>query len=334
VLTPRTGAVLLVGCVVALAAFAVSPSGRWVSEGGLVQPASVAGQPVGEPSAGAILLTGVHERSVSRAEVVWGWLRGWDLHREGAAAPARVAPFVAGVHGEHLDVPRTAWLAALATAGVVPIEVGEVAPGSVAARGGLRAGDRIVAVDERAPTASGVDALLAGGWAVPLHVVRDGSLVTVELVPGPPWPQRPGGGAVLVPAPTDPPGPPPWIDTGTLEGASAGLGLALAYVDALTPGDLTGGRSVASSAAVAPTGGTIGGMGGLPHKVEAATRAGAEVFLVDRDDRAEAQIAAPPALEVVGVEGVAGAVAWLCAHGGVSRSCPYGLLRDEPATAS
>jgi PDZ domain-containing protein len=82
------------------------------------------------------------------------------------------------------------------------------------------------------------------------------------------------------------------ISVSDIGGPSAGLMWALGLDDLLTPGDLTGGRTVAGTGEIFPDG-TVGPIGGVENKVAAAKGAGATVFLVPagenyRDARAVA----------------------------------------------
>jgi Lon-like protease len=76
------------------------------------------------------------------------------------------------------------------------------------------------------------------------------------------------------------------ISSGDIGGPSAGLMFALGLYDALTPGDLTDGRTIAGTGTMAPDG-TVGPIGGITDKVVAAERVGATVFLVPKDNMAE-----------------------------------------------
>lgn len=69
------------------------------------------------------------------------------------------------------------------------------------------------------------------------------------------------------------------INTSDISGPSAGLAMALAVVDALTPGELTGGKRVAVTGTIDPTG-QVGEIGGLPQKAVAARAAHAQIFIV------------------------------------------------------
>src|SRR5690625_5436518 len=66
-------------------------------------------------------------------------------------------------------------------------------------------------------------------------------------------------------------------------GPSAGTMFALAIIDELTPGALTGGKHVAGTGEIDPTG-TVGPIGGARQKVAAATENGATLFLSPADN--------------------------------------------------
>lgn len=63
---------------------------------------------------------------------------------------------------------------------------------------------------------------------------------------------------------------------------------ALGLYDALTPGDLTDGRTIAGTGTITPAG-DVGGIGGIADKVIGAERAGASVFLVPEPNMRELQ---------------------------------------------
>ena len=73
----------------------------------------------------------------------------------------------------------------------------------------------------------------------------------------------------------------------SIGGPSAGLVFALSVYDTLTPGALTGGDVIAGTGTIAPDG-SVGPIGGIREKIVAATRAGAELFLVPPDNCASA----------------------------------------------
>ncbi|MGA5374867.1 S16 family serine protease [Streptomyces griseoincarnatus] len=94
-------------------------------------------------------------------------------------------------------------------------------------------------------------------------------------------------------------------------GPSAGLLFSLGIVDKLdgdgSGGDLTGGRIVAGTGTIDAEG-RVGAVGGVPLKTQAAKRDGATVFLVPRDECAEAKAERPQGLRLVPVTTLEGAV--------------------------
>ncbi|QBX56398.1 PDZ domain-containing protein [Nocardioides seonyuensis] len=70
------------------------------------------------------------------------------------------------------------------------------------------------------------------------------------------------------------------VDIGdSIGGPSAGLMMALAVYDTLTPGSLTGGHSIAGTGTVTRDG-EVGPIGGIQQKIAASRDVGAELFLV------------------------------------------------------
>lgn len=98
------------------------------------------------------------------------------------------------------------------------------------------------------------------------------------------------------------------LRTGSVGGPSAGLLFSLAIYDALTPGELTGGKSIAGTGTLDDAG-TVGPIGGIRQKLIGARRAGADFFLAPADNCADIGTAVPDGLRVVKVatfdEGVA-----------------------------
>ncbi|MFN2609068.1 MAG: PDZ domain-containing protein [Acidimicrobiales bacterium] len=90
------------------------------------------------------------------------------------------------------------------------------------------------------------------------------------------------------------------IDSGNVEGPSAGLAYSLALLDVLTPGELTGGVKVAATGELAADG-SVAPIGGVAQKVVAVERAGATMFLVPKDNYAEAKAHAGGRLRVVAI---------------------------------
>jgi PDZ domain-containing protein len=109
------------------------------------------------------------------------------------------------------------------------------------------------------------------------------------------------------------------IDSGPVGGPSAGLAFSLGLMDVLTEGELTGGGLVAATGSV-DSSGTVGPIGGLVHKVDAAKAAGAKLFLVPSaqtpEELDEARRRAGDGLMIVPVASVDEALAVLAESGG------------------
>ncbi|MEC4576118.1 YlbL family protein [Streptomyces virginiae] len=94
-------------------------------------------------------------------------------------------------------------------------------------------------------------------------------------------------------------------------GPSAGLLFSLGIVDKLdgdgSGGDLTGGRNIAGTGTITADG-RVGAVGGVALKTQAARRDGASVFLVPRDECADAQSELPEGLRLVPVTSLTDAV--------------------------
>ncbi|MFJ9844919.1 S16 family serine protease [Kitasatospora sp. NPDC101155] len=116
------------------------------------------------------------------------------------------------------------------------------------------------------------------------------------------------------------------VDLGDVGGPSAGQMLALGIVDKLAGdgkgGDLTGGLKIAGTGTIEKDG-TVGPVGGVPLKTQAAARDGATVFLLPRDECADAKVHTPKTLRLVPVGTLAESVSALEAlrSGGAVPSC-------------
>ncbi|MET9778442.1 S16 family serine protease [Streptomyces sp. NPDC006367] len=101
------------------------------------------------------------------------------------------------------------------------------------------------------------------------------------------------------------------LDLGDVGGPSAGLLLSLGIIDKLAGdghgGDLTGGRTIAGTGTITADG-KVGAVGGVPLKTQAARRDGATVFLVPKDECAQARTELPKGLRLVPVTTLKGAV--------------------------
>ena len=105
-------------------------------------------------------------------------------------------------------------------------------------------------------------------------------------------------------------------------GPSAGLILAIAIVDRLSPGEATGGADVAGSGTIQPDG-TVGSIGGIRHKIRAAHEVGATEFLVPAGNCAEAVQNPPDGIRLIEVSTLTGALQALetAASGGEPPTC-------------
>jgi Lon-like protease len=207
----------------------------------------------------------------------------------------------------------------------VKVLVGTIQDGSPASSV-LTAGDRLISV-----AGTPVDAV--GDVTDALASTRPGQPVVVEYQRGDAGPKQ--ATISLAPHPDGPQGylgvtlrGEPMkqdeivISLGDIVGPSAGLIFALAAVDKLTPGDLTGGRSIAGTGEITPTG-DVRPIGGIAWKLRAAKDAGATVFLVPAANCAEAKQKAPDGLELIKVGTLAEAVSGLQAlkDGGTRAAC-------------
>ncbi len=197
-----------------------------------------------------------------------------------------------------------------------PSPVVETVADDGAARNSLQPGDELVRIDGSAvgSTQEVLDALSgrASGERVEVAYRRGdlpGEVVTITLLPGP----DPGRGYLGVTV-TDHPDVDfeIMISLADVGGPSAGLIFAMSIVDKLTPGPLTGGRFVAGTGQITPTG-EVQPIGGIPFKMLKAKEAGAAVFLVPAENCAEAAGNAPEGLRLVKVASLDDAVRGLTA---------------------
>lgn len=91
------------------------------------------------------------------------------------------------------------------------------------------------------------------------------------------------------------------IHAGAVGGPSAGMMFALGIYDVLTPGELTGGKSIAGTGTIADDG-RVGAIGGIQQKLAGAKAGGAAYFLAPADNCDEVVGHVPAGLQVVKVE--------------------------------
>jgi PDZ domain-containing protein len=221
---------------------------------------------------------------------------------------------------------RTAWLVAQRELGSGEVgvpngaQITAVTPGSPAASAAVPAGATVVGVDGDEVTSGSdlVDAVQRSAGAPVTLRILDGDVERdIEVVPA-----ADGDGwkvGLEVTDSIDMVAPAYEISTPGVGGPSAGLMFTLAYIDALSPGDLTGGRQIAGSGTISADG-SAGPVGGVSHKVAGAEQEGAEVFIVDTGDADEARSSATE-LEVVEVADIGAAISWLCSNGATDAVC-------------
>ncbi len=112
------------------------------------------------------------------------------------------------------------------------------------------------------------------------------------------------------------------IDLDKIGGPSAGLMFTLGIMDKLQPEDLTGGKIIAGTGTIDDDG-NVGPIGGIPQKLVGAKSAGAQLFLVPKDNCAEALKNAVPGLPMAEVATVDDALTALKTFiaGGTPKPC-------------
>lgn len=198
------------------------------------------------------------------------------------------------------------------------VQVLAVRPAGPAAIAGIGVGDVITAVDGvpvSAPT-DVADRIARAGDRVTLTVTGPGrttpAVVDAALDDG-------VLGVELGDAAAPDVGDVPFeVDTSGIGGPSAGLMFTLAFVDALSPGDLTADLDIAGTGTIRADG-TVGPIGGVRHKAAAAAGTGADVFFVPADQSVRG--ITHDGMDVVQVRDALDAVDWLCAAGAADAVC-------------
>jgi PDZ domain-containing protein len=185
-----------------------------------------------------------------------------------------------------------------------------VVPGC-AADGELFPGDVVTAIDGRSigGMRAASDAIRAApsGSTLTFDVTVDGEPEHIGLVREPCGGDRdPLVGVRMIPRFPFP----ITISSGEVGGPSAGLMWAVTLYDLLTPGDLTGGRTIAGTGVIDLDGG-IHPIGGIAEKIVAAREAGADVLLLPKGNLAEARAAGVEGIRLVPVASFDEALTWL-----------------------
>lgn len=266
-------------------------------------------------------------------------LRAW-LSKEQAVQPHQVvcppnksADTVQKQNEEDMtQSQRAAITAALLELGNKPtseeVLVEEVQSGAPAARV-LQPGDVLVAVNgEKVDDDTELRALVAAhpiGTTLTVTIERDGRQrdVSIKTIDSNEPTHRPILG--ITPdrrATFDKPRVEIGIDPSSVGGPSAGLAFSLGIVDRLTPGSLTGGKTVAGTGTIDGFG-RVGPIGGIQQKIYGALDVGATVFLAPVGDCADAKEVAPASLTLVKVDTLHTALAALDAISKGSNDFPH-----------
>ena len=201
--------------------------------------------------------------------------------------------------------------------------VAATAKGTPAA-GVLQRGDVITAVDgQQISCHHDVVTMIRGrkpGANVTLTVVRGSATKTITLA------TKNVAGKAVVGIQLAPPKYvfpfPVKINLPGIGGPSAGLMFALGIIDKLSPSSLTGGRFIAGTGEISPTG-AVEPIGGIQQKMAGARSAGATIFLTPAANCANTAGAVPSGLRLVKVSTLATAISELRAveHGMPAPTC-------------
>lgn len=280
---------------------------------------SISGKPVQSSGGGHLYLTTVDEQpgSCDDRPSLWHAIKAWVSStqtvepRQIACPPGQTAQAVRQQGVQQMEQSQQdAITAALFELGYTPtsthITVGQSVASGAPADGVLDPGDVIERINGTAVTTVGqVTSLVRAkpvGSPVTFTLGRDGKTLTRTLHTA-----DAGGGRPYVGISLDRTATFPGIsvrigiDPSVVGGPSAGTALALGIIDKLTPGGLTGGRTIAGTGTVDGFG-NVGPIGGMQQKVAAAVKAHATVFFSPAGECDEAKAAAPSSLTLIKVD--------------------------------
>ena len=284
------------------------------------------------PAQGQVLLTTISLQQVHPVEALVGWLRtDVDVLPEKDILPPDTSDQEYRQFNYQVmdESKQNAIVVALRRLGYQVTEKGEgalvekVLP-QFPAQGRLQPGDVIKAIDGK-PIALTTDAVAVIGTHKPGDVLTvdvvqpDGTeprQVQVPVGSDPEQGNKPVLGVLLrsfkrdfdMPFAVD-------IQSGNIGGPSAGLAFTLGVIDALSEGELTGGRKVAVTGTI-EIDGRVGDVGGVAQKTSAVKAAGADVFLVPAGEYEVAKARAGDGLTVIKVSTLQEALDALGALGG------------------
>ena len=324
-------ALLAVGVMVAPMPYVVLKPGPTVDTLGSQNGTEVIQVTKGETSksSGQLRLTTVNVQS--QVELVWavrGWLSDSDavVPRELIYPPDRSEAQVQEQNAQEWRQSQTsAETVALRELGYPVITFVRKVTARGAAEGALREDDVIVSIDGTAITepAQVTELIRAkpAGTALTVAYQRGGQPGTARITSR--ADEKDGTPRIGVEIDTKQPHPfEIAIDLDKIGGPSAGLMFSLGIIDKLRPEDLTGGKVVAGTGTIDDDG-NVGAIGGIPQKLVGADEAGAELFLVPKDNCAEALRNARPGLPMAEVATVDDALTALktFTSGGTPKPC-------------
>jgi len=302
-------ALLAAGVMVAPMPYVVLKPGPTVDTLGIENGTEVIQVTKGETakSTGQLRLTTVNVQS--QVELVWairGWLSDSDavVPRELIYPPDRSEAQVQEQNAQEWKESQTsAETVALRELGYpVLVYVGKVTAGG-AAEGVLRVDDVLTAIDGTPITRDSQVAELVrakpAGTALTVAYERGGKAATAQITSR--ADAADGKPRIGIEIATRQPHPfEIEIDLDKIGGPSAGLMFTLGIIDKMRPEDLTGGKIIAGTGTIDDDG-KVGPIGGIPQKLVGAENAGAELFLVPKDNCAEALRNARPGLTMAEV---------------------------------
>lgn len=107
------------------------------------------------------------------------------------------------------------------------------------------------------------------------------------------------------------------IVTDGVGGGSAGLIFTLSVLDALTDGDLSGGKTISGSGSIDEFG-NIGKVDGIELKFQSAVILGSDIFFVNSENYKDLKNARRGGTKIIEVNNIDGIINYLCSNGGDS----------------
>jgi PDZ domain-containing protein len=279
-------------------------------------------------SAGQLRLTTVNVQS--KVELVWAissWFSNKDavVPRELIYPPNQTEKQVEQQNAQEWTQSQASAVTVALTKLGYPVQtyVKKVTAGS-AATGVLRANDVITAVGGTKVTSPGKLTELVrakpAGTTLTVDYTRGGKAASAKITTKAADDKTPRLGVEIAtrqPHPFD-----IKIDLDKIGGPSAGLMFTLGILDKLQPADLTGGKIIAGTGTIDDDG-NVGPIGGIPQKLVGAKDADAQLFLVPKDNCAEALKNAVPGLPMAEVATVDDALTALKTFtgGGTPKPC-------------